>query len=1069
MSSWQKRPPRRWAAAAVVIGSVSAVLASPLALGTAFAAAQTVSGITVTTTSASAASGAGATATVSGTYTASADGTAPTNIEYTVTNGTDQSASGGHAAETTAPAGCTATRTSATGGTFSCTVVNKTGNPATDTVQVFGDNGNNTFDGSPTDVVGSPTATVHFTAPPTSVSFTTAPTTGTAGTCADYTATTNGVAAGDQPLNLIVTESSAANPGATPITLYPTGCANGGSTTTGNSVTGTGPYNNTFTHTVTTDASGSVTFGIMTSAAGTGTVKLDVPSNTSVATSAVNVTWNSGGADSITSVTPAPGSTSQLTGTTASFNVTVANNGSPVQGVTVMEETTTGPDTIAPTSCGTSNASGQVTCTVHNGGTAGADALTFWVDNSSGSCSHTTGPDSCEPKGTATATFTAAPAVSSANSTLTCVQQLAGANKGTAQTDCTVPTSQTSVTFTATVKDASGNPISGAPVTFTATAAKLGGTTLSGSNLPASATTNTNSSGVATYTVSDPTPAGGDNASVSAAVGATSVGSATAHWAAPAATGLTVAPALQTVTKGGTVTVKATVTDQFGTAVSGTHVITYIVSGRNNAKTGTAAPDGTISYTDAGSSPAVMTDTISVTDVTDSFNGTANVAYVTGSTTASTVTVDTSGLGVSDGTCGASGHTAATGVALQHVTEVCAVVVNNTTPTPEPLAGKTVTFTVSNGQVDAHGSLSSTSTTTYTATTDANGVAFADVTSAKSGAQTVTAAADAATGSGTITYSAPAATAAYSIALAPTNPTVAPGGSQKFTATVTDKFGNPVSGVSVNFTQSGPGSISGASSATVTTGPDGTAAVTVTTQSTDTGAGSVTATIGTAGTQCNSAPTGTPPSACTANATYSVAATIAPSSLTLSSVTKLKVQHHLVITATATNSDDTRAANQVVRVYLTGANTAAAAGTTDSNGVAHIRFLVTHHGTDHVAAFVDTNRDQIREANEPRAFRTVRVQGIEHPSISLSSHHGRVTVHVTTHPKAYQAEVRYYVQRHGHWHLIGHNRTAGITGKGKAHHSFSEPRGSHRTFRVKVSETSTSTAGTSPEGSIHVK
>jgi adhesin/invasin len=1054
MNSWQKRPANRWAAAAVVIGSVSAVLASPLAIGT--AAAAPVSSITIGTAPdpVPSTSPATATATVTATYSPAAN-PAPTDIMYAVTAGGDSTGVTG--------VPCTAN----TSGAITCTVSNTSHAPASDTVKVFEDTGSTPGSLDGTDVLATPTGgvTVTFSGPPSALTFTTAPTTGTAGTCVDYTAhaslSGSGALAGDQPLNLTVTETSATNP-PTGITLFPTGCGNGGSTTATNSITGSGPYNNTFTHTVTTLPNGDVTFGLQTDTAGTGTVKLSVPSNPAVSTSTVAVTWNTGGANSVTSLSPNPPSTNQLTGTTASFTVTATNNGSPVQGVTVMKETTGGPDTVAPTSCGTTNSSGQVTCTVHNGGTAGADALTFWVDNTSASCSHTTGPDSCEPKTTATATFTAAPAVSAANSSLTCVQQLSGADKGKAKTDCTLPTSQTSVTFTATVEDASGNPIANAPVTFTTTAAKLGGTTLSGSNLPASATTNTGANGTATYTVTDATPANGDNVTVSAAVGATSIGTATAHWVAPAASSLSVQPVLQTVTEGGTVTVKATVIDQFGNPVSGTHNITYFVTGRNNAKAGTAAADGTITYTDAGTVAGQKTDTIQVTDVTDGFNGTANVVYVTGSTSASTVTVDTSGNGTSDANCAASGHTAATGVALQHQTEVCAVVKN---ATGEALAGKTVTFTVSNGQVDAHGGLTATSGTTFQATTDAAGVAFADVTSTKSGAQTVTATADGQSGTGTVTYVSPAATAAYSIALAPAAPTVNPGAQQKFTATVTDKFGNAVSGVSVTFTQSGPGSLGGASSQSVTTGADGTAAVTLTTASSDTGSGSITATIATAGTQCASAPTGTPPSKCTATSTYSVAPT-GSLALTLAAEHNAKAGTHETVTATVTNADHTPAANRIVRFFVSGANTAQSSATTDATGHAHIAYLATHHGTDTIQAYVDVNNDQIRTANEPKQSVTAHILGREHPHLRLSSNNGKVTAHVNTRPNANHALVRYYVKRHGSWHKLGSSHT---NGRGNDHHSFKFRVGSHHRFRVKVSATAITTAGTSAAKGITVK
>jgi adhesin/invasin len=1034
------------------------VLASPLAIGT--AAAAPVNQITIDPAPAPvpSTSPATATATVTATYTPASP--APTDIMYAVTAGGDISGSGGLAG----------TACTANAGTITCNVANTSKAPTTDTVKIFEDTGTTPGQLDGGDVLATPTSgvTVTFSGAPTALSFTTAPTSGTAGTCTNYTVHASrggsGALAGSQPLTLTVTESSSTNPGGTPITLFPTGCTNGGSTTTGNNVTGTGPYSNTYTHSLTTDANGDVTFGIQTSTPGTGTVKVSVPSDPSTSTATVAVTWSAGGSDAVTAVNVTPGSTTQLTGTTASFTVTATNGGAPVQGVAVKGQTTSGPDTTV--NCGTTNSSGQTTCTVHNGGTAGADALTFWVDNASGACSHTGGPDSCEPKTTATATFTAAPAVSAANSTLTCVQQLSGADKGAAKTDCTVPTSQNSVTFTATVKDASGNPIANAPVTFTATAAKLGGTTLTGSNLPASATTNTNANGVATYVVNDPSAANGDSVTVNAAVGATSIGTATAHWVAPAADGLTVVPQLQTVTEGGTVTVKATVVDQFGNPVSGSPNITYFVSGRNNAKTGTAAADGTITYTDAGTVPGQKTDTIQVTDNTNHFTATppATVKYVTGSTSADTVTVDTSGLGTTDATCAAAGHSAAADVSLQGTTEVCAVVKN---ATGEALAGKTVTFTVSSGQVAAHGGLTASSGTTYQATTDANGVAFADVTSTKSGAQTVTATADGKSGTGTVTYKTAALATAYTIALAPASPTVAPGSTQKFTATVTDKFGNPVSGVSVTFTQSGPGSLGGASSQSVTTGADGTAAVTLATAASDTGSGSVTATIATAGTQCASAPTGTPASKCSAQTTYTVGNTATPSSITLEVEHGAKAGTHESVTATVKNSDGTPAANQVVRFFVTGKNTASGSATTDVNGQARIAYEAPHHGTDHITAYVDSNNNQIREANEPKSETvTAHIKGREHPELSLNSKNGKVKIHVDTRPNAKHALVRYYVKRHGSWDKIGSSHT---NRHGNDHHKFAFKVGSHHKFRAKVSATPVTTKGTSNAASIRVR
>ena len=81
MRTWQKRPANRWASAAVVIGSVGAVLAAPFSLGTAAAADPvTVTGVSITSAPNAAAGGS---TTINVNYTPNASPVAPP-IEYTV-------------------------------------------------------------------------------------------------------------------------------------------------------------------------------------------------------------------------------------------------------------------------------------------------------------------------------------------------------------------------------------------------------------------------------------------------------------------------------------------------------------------------------------------------------------------------------------------------------------------------------------------------------------------------------------------------------------------------------------------------------------------------------------------------------------------------------------------------------------------------------------------------------------------------------------------------------------------------------------------------------------------------
>jgi adhesin/invasin len=1032
---------------------VSAVLASPLALGTASAVAPpTVTSVTITST----ANGtAGGDATINGTYSPAAGvgGAAPA-IEYTI-----QGATPPGAATATFPNG-TLCGTVNLDGTFTCTVHNA-GTAGAEDIRVFADNdGDNVYKQS-APAEPSDTATLVFSGVPQNITLSPSGASSAAtDTCTAYTAhvvDANGNPAAGQTVVLHADEAATSTPGANPISLYEPDCSDltptAGGSAAGNAIT--------YTHNFTVPSNGDVKFGLASSAPGVATITVQNTGGTVISNAAV-VTYSQGGTNSVASLTVTSATTQTgFVNSTQSFTVKATDtSGNPVQGVAVMEETTgTSADTLAPTSCGTTSSSGNVTCSITNGGTAGTDHLTFWVNNTTGA-PRTNGPDSGEPQATATAVFNAQPAVSSANSTLTCVQQLAGSDQGDAKTDCTVPTSQHSVTFTATVRDASNNPIANQPVTFTATSAKLGGATVTGANLP-SGTSNTDANGKATFVVNDPSAANGDNVTVHAAVGAKSVGTATAHWATAAASALKVTPTLQSVTKGGTVTVHVQVVDQFGTATAAQPAITFTVAGRNNGVSG-AAVNGTITYADTGVNSASDTDTISINDVLDSLNATAKVKYVTGPITPSAVTLDTSGSGTSDVNCAATGHTPATNVNLGDTTEVCAVVKN---ANDEALAGQAVTFTVSNGQVAAHGGLSDTSTKTVEATTDEAGVAFADVTSTTSGAQTVTATAGSATDSDTITYKAASLASAYTIALSPADPTVAPGGTQKFTATVTDKFGNPVAGISVGFTQQGPGSLSGASSATVTTAADGTASVTLITQASDTGAGSLTATINTAGTQCSSAPTATPASTCTATSTYTVATTGA-ATLSLDGEHGANVGTHETVRATAKNADGTPAANQIVRFFVTGANSATGSATTDAAGNAKFVYSLSHHGKDTIAAYVDSNNNQIREASEPKDAISRHIQGIEHPKLSLNSKNGKVKAHVNTRPNAKHALVRYYVKRHGSWDKIGSSHT---NRHGNDHHSFKFKVGSHHKFRAKVSATAVTTKGTSNRESIRVR
>jgi adhesin/invasin len=604
--------------------------------------------------------------------------------------------------------------------------------------------------------------------------------------------------------------------------------------------------------------------------------------------------------------------------------------------------------------------------------------------------------------------------------------------------------------------------VPGAIVRFTATG------TLNGS--PATDTTDvtTDANGVATYTVSNTTPKQGDSIAVSTKVGATSLDTANASWENPTATALALSPSPQSVTKGGLVSVKATVVDQFGAGVPTSTALNYVVAGRNNGQNGVVSTgsDGsaTINYTDTGVNPGSTTDTITVTG--PGLSGSATIVFINGSTAASTVTLDTSGSGTSDALCNASGHTAATNVSLTHQTEVCAVVKNATN---EALAGKTVVFTVSSGQVAAHNGLNSASTASYTATTDVNGVAFADVTSTKSGVQNVTATSDAVNASGTVTYATPTPAAARNIAVTPASGTVSAGTPQKFTFTVTDQYGNGVPNVSVLSTQSGSGILTNGNSSVITDG-SGQASVQLTTQTTDTGSGTVTGSIASGGNQCGLAagnPAGATAGNCTAVASYTIGAPVVPASLTLVAAPGARVGTEELLAATVKNNDGTPAVNQVVRYRITGADSASGSVVTNAKGVGLFGYLPKHSGSIHVTAYDDVNTNVAQDAGEPHGTLNVSIAKVtEHPTIRLTSTSGTVTVHVTSHPKLSHAKVTYYVKHKGNFTKIGVGRTGHL---GHASQTFVEGKGVRYTFRAKVTGKSGVATGVSKSKSIKVK
>jgi hypothetical protein len=194
-----------------------------------------------------------------------------------------------------------------------------------------------------------------------------------------------------------------------------------------------------------------------------------------------------------------------------------------------------------------------------------------------------------------------------------------------------------------------------------------------------------------------------------------------------------------------------------------------------------------------------------------------------------------------------------------------------------------------------------------------------------------------------------------------------------FTATVTDVYGNGVPGVSVTFTQHGPGSIPGGTSSTQTTDSQGRVTVKLSTVSSDNGSGTMAAAINApqttqcqqaAGQGLNAAPT-TPAGNCSTQTTYKVNATNA-NSLSLAAANG-QVNKPETVTATAKDGSGAPAAGVIVRFTISGANTASGTGTTNNNGVATFQYTPSKTGRDTATAFADTNNNSTKDTGEPSA------------------------------------------------------------------------------------------------------
>jgi len=273
---------------------------------------------------------------------------------------------------------------------------------------------------------------------------------------------------------------------------------------------------------------------------------------------------------------------------------------------------------------------------------------------------------------------------------------------------------------------------------------------------------------------------------------------------------VTVTPSTARVATGGSIAITALVKDQFNTAMAGESVTTS-VAGRNGARTSEVQTTSSTGYvtstiTDAGTTTSSATDTVTFTVSTGGKTGTSSLTW--GAYTVGTVTV-TGGsttadadyydgytlTSIGDRASGPHGNAKAF-VALVKDAD------------GNVLSGVPVTFAVSTGLIQK------TASTDYTTVyTNSLGKATSYVINWTEGKQTVTATAGGKSGTDYLTWDQNDASTARSVSGAAVG--------NKVTATVKDRYGNTVKGVTVTAKTSAGYFGSGSNSTTGTTDSDG--------------------------------------------------------------------------------------------------------------------------------------------------------------------------------------------------------------------------------------------------------
>jgi hypothetical protein len=576
-----------------------------------------------------------------------------------------------------------------------------------------------------------------------------------------------------------------------------------------------------------TDASATVSTGLMAVGTATATTTYvdvvltpDVAGSYTFLLSTGNATYTAGDKNAVVTITTAGAPATAVISTIASQIATAGTNGSPIkvvlkdaQGVVTKPDAyetydltvTTGSATIANASLDASEfasgsaltnivdstASDTIVVSGSGGGTLGGVttlAATLAMTSSKASATAVSSTATWQQgTGAATTGFKLA-STTSLIFPSTAASQSIGIAALTANGTATETTATATKYTTVYVTDTTGAVTGVEGTVFDKVLSQAGGGAVISSALSVTATLGTTHS----YTVTSVSSLGLAGALV--VTGATPVSTTTGA----------ISPAIVNSALLGVNTFTSKITDQFGSAFAGAAIIATVSAGRNSTKAAVnmvSDASGYVTYTLTDSGTTGTTDTITFDGATDV---TATVTYGLATVSTATVTGGNTTAGVTAATNTTYDITAGDGA--EGGVQTFTVTVKDANAAL--LSGLPVVWTVS-GTTAA---ITSNSATGYTSSV---GTDSASVYAWKAGTYTVTATVGGKTATGTITFGQTGAGEERSISAKATGPVV--------TATVVDRFGNPVPGVTVYATKTGDGYFgSGSTKTSGTTDTEGT-------------------------------------------------------------------------------------------------------------------------------------------------------------------------------------------------------------------------------------------------------